>query len=53
MVTSSHLERLGVVSFVLRGWELFCVFIAGLCGSSCGGAKMGSLLYDDGVFSCA
>jgi hypothetical protein len=29
------------------------VFVVGLCGSSCGGAKMGSLMYDNGVFSCA
>lgn len=38
------LERLGVVSFVLRGWELFCLSVVGLCGSGCGGAKMGSLM---------
>jgi hypothetical protein len=29
------------------------VSIVGLCGSSCGGAKMGSLMYDNSVFSCA
>ncbi len=46
------LERLGVVSFVWRGGELFCLFVVGLCGLGCGGAKMGSLMYDNGVFSC-